>query len=151
MTVAFLMVGLALNGTNLQPDRASPLPHAVECPAQTANGRRLVNLYANDDRYEASRTKNHVSRGAPEHVRRLEDGAACARLMEILAERAASVGGSLNGTRPEFYTVGAYYYAVIPSEPRPCNAPGRSMCRGSHWQILHVFDRNFNLVAAAAM
>lgn len=151
MSANLLLLGMSLTGTPMVPGLAAPPLHVAECPVQTVRGRRLVDLYASADRYAAHRARNHVPRVAPERVRRLDDGVACARLREILAQRAASVGGSLDGAHPEYYTAGDHYYAVLPVEPRPCNAPRGSICIGPHWQALHVFDRNFNLIAAAAM
>lgn len=149
MTLALFSIVLALGGAHVN----QPTVHfeIAECPATTPAGRHLVRLYASDPLYERSRTRYRVARVVPEHLQRLEDTGACARILQLLEERAQSVGGTTASSSPELYTAGAYYYAVIPAPPSRCRPKPGSICLRGAWQAMHVFDREFKLVSAVAM
>jgi hypothetical protein len=119
-----------------------------ECPAQTPRGRRLATTYATSDLYASARERRGMRRAAPAEVRPLTDGDACKRLMALLESRATQAGGTLTGSRPEFYVVGEYYYAVLPAAPSQCTPRPNHVCIDTRWQGLDVFDRNFNLLVA---
>lgn len=148
MSLALLTI-IVLGGVDV--NRPTIVRPVAECPAITPAGRRLVHLYASDQMYERIRARDGIGRVAPDRVQRLEDTSACVRILQLLEERAQSVGGTTASSRPEIYTAGSYYYAVIPSSPTRCRGakPGR-FCVGG-WQMMHVFDRDFNLVGGAAM
>lgn len=119
----------------------------AECPAPTTHGRRLVTQWASSDTYTSSRNARGISWVAAEEVHPLTDGAICGRLRAVLAQQALAAGGSLTGSRPEFYRVGAYYFAVLPAEPSQCKAPPGQICISTRWQSLDVFDRELKHLA----
>jgi hypothetical protein len=149
MTPLILTLLVALGGT--APDGASALGFnggVSECPAQTPRGRRLATTYASSDFYASARARRGLRRAAADEVRPLTDANACKRLMALLDSRAKQAGGTLTGSRPEFYAVGEYYYAVLPAAPSQCTPRPRHVCIDTRWQGLDVFDRNFNLLAS---
>lgn len=112
----------------------------AECPAPTPHGRRLVTQWASSDTYTSSRNARGFSRVAAAEIHPLTDGAICGNLRASLEQQALAAGGSLTGSRPEFYRVGAYYIAVLPAEPSRCKAPPGQICISTRWQSLDVFD-----------
>jgi hypothetical protein len=110
-----------------------------------------VRLYTSDELYERMRTRDGLGRVAPEHLQPLEDTNACTRILEVLEARAQSVGGTTASSRPEIYTAGAYYYAVIPAPPSRCRPKPGSICIRGGWQPVHVFDRDLKLVSVVMM
>jgi hypothetical protein len=67
--------------------------------------------------------------------------------MAFLEQQAVAAGGSLAGSSPEFYRVGAYYFAVIPAKPSRCKAPPGQICISTRWQSLDVFDSDMKHLA----
>jgi hypothetical protein len=149
MSLGLFSIILALGGAEL--NRPTVYGQVAECPASTPAGRRLVHLYTSDQLYARGRTRDGLARVAPEHLQRLEDTGACARILQLLEERAQSVGGTTASSRPEIYTAGAYYYAVIPAPPSRCRPKPDSICLRGGWQPVHVFDRDFKLVTVVMM
>lgn len=149
-----LLVSLlaALSGTTPgSPIMAEPSTHVPGCPAPTPNGRRLATAYASSDLYTSARERRGFPRVSAEEIRPLTDSEACKRLREFLEARARAAGGTSSGSRPEFYEVGEYYYAVIPAEASRCTPRPGYLCVDTRWQSLIVFDQSFKLVAAVAI
>jgi hypothetical protein len=151
MNVILLPLVLTMYGSGLSglPSTSSP-----SCPAQTETGRRLVTDYAGSDRNAEVRERKHLPRIAGDRVRVLageRDTLLCERLMAALRQRAEAVGGTLSGSAPEFYAVGAHYYAVLPQPPSRCKPGPRHACVDLRSHSLDVFDRDLNLVASSRL
>jgi hypothetical protein len=149
MNLVLLFFATVLMGVT--PPAPPAAQTVAECPAPTAHGRRLVTQWASSDNYTSSRNARGISRVAAEEVRPLTDGSACGRLRAFLEQQAVAAGGSLAGSRPEFYRVGAYYYAVLPAEPSRCKAPPGQICISTRWQALDVFDSELKHLASVAI
>lgn len=148
--IVFLM--LVFGGTAPVSTSAPAAPFGLsECPAPTPRGRRIATEYASSDLYTRARERRGLRRAASDEVRPLTDGEACKRLRALLEARAKQAGGTLTGSRPEFYVVGEYYYAVLPAAPSRCTPRPGHVCVDLRWQGLDVFDRNFRLIASSAV
>jgi hypothetical protein len=152
MTLLLISMLVLLGGaTPGDAVRTEAPAYVAGCPARTPIGLSLVTTYASSDLHTRSRHRHGFRRVVADEIRPVTDGEACKRMMELLEARARSVGGTMSGSRPEFYEAGEHYYAVIPVEPSRCTPRPGHACIDTRWQTLIVFDRDYKLLAAIAI
>jgi len=147
---------LSLHGT---PPAVPLLPSSIQappaCARETEDGRKIVTYTVTMEVHARRRAEYGIPRAAPEAVRLLTDSAdaaTCAKLRDVLEQRARVVGGTLRNPNLEFYQVGDFYFAALPAGPSKCRPPadGSGICIDLRWRGLSIFDQNLNLLASIA-
>lgn len=146
-TIPLGLLALAISGTvDLGPARAN-------CPMETEQGRRVVMRYATAPEFASIREGNGVPTATEDGMRLLtdpSDTAACRQITAAIQQRNAH---GVSGYRPVYYTAGDYYYVALSRERRKLPPPPAGHARVSlgGWIPFYVLDREFKVVASAAM
>ncbi|HEX8213483.1 MAG TPA: hypothetical protein VF584_25125 [Longimicrobium sp.] len=150
MNYLFLVLAVALHGGSvgtafqpLSPSRQSG------CPAETAQGLRVMELFTNTDRYTSFKSQHRLR--ASDRIRGVQDAAACQRLRALLTTQPHEPGASLTPAGMEFYEDANYYYAVLPAPGSRCTPSRDHGCLATRWQAVQVFDREFTFIAGGAV
>lgn len=156
-SVSLLPLVLSLHGAApVVPHFQSSTHRAPACAPETEEGREIVTYTVAMDVHAKRRAEYGIPRAAPEAVRLLTDSgdaATCAKLRDVLEQRARVVGGTLRNPNLEFYQVGDFYFAALPAGPSTCRPPAdgsRRICIDLRWRGLYIFDRHLNRLASIA-
>jgi hypothetical protein len=150
MNSLFLVLIVSLHG-GVAGAADQPLPPAQRsgCPAETAQGLRVMDVFTNTDRYAAFKSQHRLR--ASDRISGVKDAAACQRLRVVLTTRADEAGASVTATGVEFYEDANYYYVVLPAPRSRCTPSPNHACLATRWQAVQVFDREFTFIAGAAV
>jgi len=147
MNPLFLILAVALHGSAefqpLHPTQPSG------CPAATAQGLRVMDVFTNAERYAAFKSRYRLR--ASTQIGTVKDALACERLRAVLTTHAREAGANFTSAGVEFYEDANYYYAVIPAPPSRCTPGPDHACLSTRWQSVRVFDRNFTFISGAAI